>query len=83
MIAVLREEGPESNNFDYRFDFHCHVEWKRSHSDGAASVPPSITEYLDEKIRTAVDDLWMIGKVRCRIHHPEHAPDTNDLVEAS
>src|SRR6516164_7031151 len=71
-----------SHNFDNCFDFDADIEGQRSHSDGTACVPPTVAEDLNKKVRTAVDDLRVIGKVRCGIHHPEHAPDTNDLVEA-
>ena len=83
MIAVLREEGPESNNFDYRFGFHCHVEWKRSHSDGAASVPTSVPEHFDKQIRATVDHLRMVGKFRCGIDHVKHSAKANDLIQAA
>ena len=45
-------------------------------------MSPTVAEYLDKEVRAAVDDLRVIGEVRCGIHHPEHAPYTNDLVEA-
>jgi hypothetical protein len=83
MIVVWEEEGPDSNNFDYRFDFHCHVERKRSHPDGAASVPTSVPEHFDKQIRATVDHLWMVGKFRYGIDHAKNSAKMNDLIQAA
>src|SRR6185295_17354664 len=40
-------------------------------------------EYLDEKVRAAVDDFWVIGELRRRVHHAEELYDTLHLVEAA
>ena len=39
-----------SRNFDNRLNFDGEIEGQRTHSDGAASVPPTVAENLDKKV---------------------------------
>jgi hypothetical protein len=55
------------------------IEWQGGHPDGTSSVPPAIAEYFDKKVQTAVDDLWMIGKIWCAFTIPNTRPTRKTL----
>ena len=46
-------------------------------------MPATVAEHFDKEVRTAVNNLRVIGEIWRSVHHPEHAADADDLVEAT
>src|SRR5271157_3272960 len=68
-----------STSFNCRLNLNADIEWQGGHPDGTSSVPPAIVEYFDKKVQTAVDDLWMIGKIWCAFTIPNTRPTRKTL----
>ena len=45
-----QQRRTHSRNFDNRLNFDRDIEGQRTHSNGAACVPPTVAEYLDKKV---------------------------------
>jgi len=63
------------------FDLHRDLIGQHHIANSRASVTPCLTEDLDKKIGTAVDDFGRVVEVRRRVDHAEKLDDEVDAVE--
>ena len=82
-VAALFTVG-ESTGADngHRSNLDRHRSRQRTRANSGPRVAPSLAKYLDEKIRRAVDNLWLLAEAFCGKHETRQLCDLFDVVEA-
>src|SRR5207247_6279169 len=57
-----------SVDLEDEFEFNAHVQRKLGRAEGQARVASGLSENLNEQIRRAVDDGWLLGEAFRRGH---------------
>src|SRR5437867_8655195 len=66
---------------EFEFEFDRHVQGQLGRAEGQAGMASSLSENLDEEIRRAVDDGWLLGKAFGGGHMSGQSYDAGHAVE--
>ena len=66
-----------------RFDFDCHTQRQRGHTDRGAGVASGLAEHFDQQVGRAIDYLRLVGEIWCAGNEPRNLYATHDTVEVA
>src|SRR5689334_16775024 len=78
----IRARMSVSTDNRHRRDLDRDVEGQSVRAERGSRVLARVTEYFDEKVRRAVDDLRLVAELSRAVHVAEHLRDGLDAIEA-
>ena len=68
-------------NLGDHVNFHASAKWHLCHTDGAARMDASLTEYLDKELRRPIRNSVRLREVRCTVNHDKEPDDSSNAAK--
>jgi hypothetical protein len=68
-------------NLGDHVNFDASAKWHLSHTDGAARMDASLTEYLDKELRRPIRNSVRLREVRCTVDHDKELYDSSNAAK--
>jgi hypothetical protein len=65
-------------NLGDHVNFDASAKWHLCHTDGAARMDASLTEYLDKELRRPIRNSVRLREVRCTVDHDKELYDSSN-----
>jgi hypothetical protein len=68
-------------NLGDHVNFDASAKWHLCHTDGAARMDASLTEYLDKELRRPIRNSVRLREVRCTVDHDKELYDSSNAAK--